>query len=121
MSSPSAFKIGSNHENMVNNKHERPTKKDPSEDNSSETTFEYTKPAWAKVMPSNYYYEVLKGGVIVDSSRLQLGKDFLLFGRLPSCNIIMDHPSISRQHAIIQYGQGMPKIYHFGANFYINI
>ncbi|NXC13432.1 NADAP protein, partial [Corythaeola cristata] len=46
--------------------------------------------------------EVLKGGVALGSVRLEGGSWFLV-GRLPGCALALEHPSVSRHHAVLQY------------------
>ena len=41
-------------------------------------------------------------GKIVDTIQLD-SKPFIVFGRLPTCDVPMEHPSLSRFHAILQY------------------
>ncbi|EKX48972.1 hypothetical protein GUITHDRAFT_44954, partial [Guillardia theta CCMP2712] len=65
----------------------------------------YEKPPWAGVPPADkfpYFLEVLKNGTIVEKIDLQ-NKDAFLVGRNADvCDVVLDHPSISRQHAVIQ-------------------
>lgn len=62
----------------------------------------YKEPAWSGIPDEPYYLELLKGGCI-KSTKYLTDKPYYLFGRLPNCDIVMEHPSISRYHAIIQY------------------
>ena len=41
-------------------------------------------------------------GKIVETIKLD-AKPFLVFGRLPTCDVPMEHPSLSRFHAVLQY------------------
>ncbi|KAJ8934387.1 hypothetical protein NQ314_013428 [Rhamnusium bicolor] len=50
----------------------------------------------------DYIFEVLKNGTIIERVNL-MEKSFWVFGRLASCNICMQHPTISRYHAVLQY------------------
>ena len=53
--------------------------------------------------PSNHYYiEEIKNGTIVKTHRL-VSKTFFVVGRLSSNDIQLEHPSLSRHHAVIQY------------------
>ncbi|KAG0211193.1 Kanadaptin [Mortierella sp. GBA30] len=62
----------------------------------------YSKPAWSGYPNQQFYFEVIKNGVIVD--RIQAPeKEFLVIGRLPMCDLEMEHPSLSRYHAVIQF------------------
>nr|CAG4650782.1 EOG090X026V [Simocephalus serrulatus] len=63
----------------------------------------YVPPPSSSVCKLPYKLEVLKDGVIVQSEDLQNKKPFFVFGRLPSCDVVLQHPSISRYHAILQY------------------
>ncbi len=92
----------------------------------------YKPPQWslAPADADNYALEVLKDGKIIE--RIPLKGDFELFatcffyffagglklatpskaqssyvtiGRLDECDIKLEHPSISRWHAVLQYGQ----------------
>ncbi|XP_054018401.1 kanadaptin [Dryobates pubescens] len=64
----------------------------------------YEEPPWGSRPPADagYGLEVLKGGVVLGSVRLQDGSWFLV-GRLPGCALTLEHPSVSRHHAVLQY------------------
>ncbi|CAL8271653.1 unnamed protein product [Merluccius merluccius] len=63
----------------------------------------YTEPPWGGVAPEvPYELEILKNGAIVDSVPLTHGSYFVV-GRLPVCDVSLEHPSISRYHAVLQY------------------
>lgn len=71
-------------------------------------TLHYTAPPWACIPEKGlgYKLEVVKSGTIVDCYDLDKRKHdtFVVIGRLPNCDIVLDHPSISRYHCILQYG-----------------
>ncbi|KAI8369401.1 SMAD/FHA domain-containing protein [Radiomyces spectabilis] len=64
----------------------------------------YTKPSWAGVAAYSYTLEVLKGGVSIDKIQGPK-KDVITIGRLPLCDVQMEHPSISRYHAVLQFNE----------------
>ncbi|KHJ76035.1 FHA domain protein, partial [Oesophagostomum dentatum] len=72
-------------------------------------TLHYTPPPWASIPEpgQGYKLEVVKNGAIVDCIDLDLRKHetFVLIGRLANCDVVMDHPSISRYHCVLQYGE----------------
>ncbi|CAM2111312.1 unnamed protein product [Caretta caretta] len=73
----------------------------------------YQEPPWGTCPPAEagYGLETLKGGVIVGSLRLE-GRSWFLVGRLPGCALALEHPSVSRHHAVLQYrGQAQPGFY----------
>ena len=59
------------------------------------------EPSWSGIATQDYSLEIIKSGVSLDA--LKLTKSFLVFGRLPECDVPMEHPSLSRYHAILQY------------------
>uniref|UniRef100_A0A1A8GLK1 Solute carrier family 4 (Anion exchanger), member 1, adaptor protein n=1 Tax=Nothobranchius korthausae TaxID=1143690 RepID=A0A1A8GLK1_9TELE len=63
----------------------------------------YTEPPWGGP-PSDvpYSLEILKNGTIVDTVPLTHSSYFVV-GRLPVCHVPLEHPSISRYHAVIQF------------------
>ncbi|KAL8590306.1 hypothetical protein ACOMHN_006422 [Nucella lapillus] len=64
----------------------------------------YKEPIWGGLPPESekYSFDVLKNGTVIDS--VELGeKPWIVFGRLPSCDVCMEHPSLSRYHAVVQY------------------
>ena len=67
-------------------------------------TVDYIEPEWAGKPPENskYYLEELKGGTIV-SKHLLGNKGHYIIGRFKTCDILLQHPSLSRFHAVIQY------------------
>ncbi|KAF8944735.1 Kanadaptin [Haplosporangium gracile] len=62
----------------------------------------YQKPAWSGYPNQQFFFEVIKNGVLVDKIQAPL-KEFLTIGRLPMCDLEMEHPSLSRYHAVIQF------------------
>uniref|UniRef100_UPI0037E749C6 kanadaptin n=1 Tax=Semicossyphus pulcher TaxID=241346 RepID=UPI0037E749C6 len=63
----------------------------------------YAEPPWGGSAPDiPYALEILKNGTIVDTVPLTHGSYFVV-GRLPVCDVSLEHPSISRYHAVIQY------------------
>lgn len=62
----------------------------------------YLEPKWGGKPTEEYTLEVLKSGVILEKIDLTK-RSFHILGRLPSCNLTLAHPTISRYHAIIQY------------------
>ncbi|XP_069708701.1 kanadaptin [Phaenicophaeus curvirostris] len=64
----------------------------------------YAEPPWGGRPPAGagYALETLKGGVALGSVRLEGGSWFLV-GRLPGCALSLEHPSVSRHHAVLQY------------------
>ncbi|KAG0168172.1 Kanadaptin [Apophysomyces sp. BC1015] len=84
----------------------RPTRTQDSNEDITQPvpTFTYEKPTWAGVASFDYGFEVLKGGVTVENVKGPK-KDYITIGRLPLCDIQMEHPSISRYHAILQFNE----------------
>ncbi|KAI8593557.1 hypothetical protein BDZ88DRAFT_492823 [Geranomyces variabilis] len=62
----------------------------------------YETPEWSCAPREERYFEVLKNGRIVSKSA-PISKAFLLAGRLPICDFELEHASISRYHAVIQF------------------
>ena len=64
----------------------------------------YKEPVWSGIPPESkkYSFDVLKNGTLIEN--FELGKKpWIVFGRLPSCDVCMEHPSLSRHHAVVQY------------------
>ena len=78
----------------------------PSKDQKS-ASIPYKEPPWGGLNPppendkSLYTLEELKSGVIVKTH--ELSKSYQVVGRLPTCDIQLEHPSLSRYHAILQF------------------
>lgn len=64
----------------------------------------YEKPSWSGPCCFNYRLEVLKNGTSLEAIEGPK-KEFVTIGRLPICDIPMEHPSVSRYQAIIQFDQ----------------
>ncbi|KAJ8952713.1 hypothetical protein NQ318_021031 [Aromia moschata] len=68
-------------------------------------TLLYKEPIWSGLPQKagiDYVFEVLKNGTIIETINL-MSRPFWVFGRLADCSISMQHPTISRYHAILQY------------------
>ena len=79
------------------------TKKSPAEvEREKSIPLPYKEPPWSGICEEHYTLEVLKNGVIVENINLS-SKPFYVFGRLSTCDVTLEHPSISRYHVILQY------------------
>ena len=63
----------------------------------------YTVPHWSGPQPSRpFSLSVIKSGTIIEEVDIS-EKPYVVFGRLSTCDVHLEHPSISRYHAILQY------------------
>lgn len=64
-------------------------------------TLPYSEPRWSSPPTEPYSLTVIKNGTVVQEVDISR-KAFHVFGRLPVCDVSLEHPSISRYHAILQ-------------------
>ncbi|XP_012507867.1 PREDICTED: kanadaptin [Propithecus coquereli] len=67
----------------------------------------YQEPPWGGPTTAPYSLETLKGGTILGTRSLK-GTSYCLFGRLSSCDVCLEHPSVSRYHAVLQHRASGP-------------
>ena len=67
----------------------------------NQTPLPYKEPDWGGPSEVMYSFEILKKGVIIEE--IDLTRSFHVFGRLHSCDVPMEHPSLSRYHAVVQH------------------
>lgn len=79
----------------------------------SQAAVPYKEPPWSTISDENYSFEVIKNGAVIDKIELK-DKAFHVVGRLPSCDIPMEHPSLSRHHAVLQFSNGTAESYPKG-------
>lgn len=83
-----------------------------------QTAIPYKEPSWSTLCEEEQFaLEVIKNGAIIDNIDLK-PKAFHVIGRLPSCDIPMEHPSLSRHHAVLQYSSGNSEQYPKGWYLY---
>ena len=63
---------------------------------------QYTVPDSSETPPLEYTLEVLRSGSIIDYVSLT-HRPYTVFGRSPDSDVVLEHPTISRYHSIIQY------------------
>ncbi|OQR69107.1 coiled-coil protein-like [Tropilaelaps mercedesae] len=66
----------------------------------------YEEPPWGSQPKVEYRLAILKSGAIVGVTKLS--KSFSVIGRHQDSDLVMEHPSISRFHAVLQYGKPDP-------------
>ncbi|ELU03252.1 hypothetical protein CAPTEDRAFT_38304, partial [Capitella teleta] len=62
----------------------------------------YKEPDWGGICEKKYSFEIVKSGAVIDTYDLT-SKSSHVVGRLPTCDHCMEHPSLSRYHAVLQY------------------
>ncbi|KAJ3009601.1 UNVERIFIED_CONTAM: Kanadaptin [Siphonaria sp. JEL0065] len=75
----------------------------------------YEVPDWSSLCPpdSPFWFEVVKSGSIVD--KIKARKPVMVVGRLPTCDVSLEHASVSRQHAVIQSSDSQLFIFDLGS------
>jgi pSer/pThr/pTyr-binding forkhead associated (FHA) protein len=63
---------------------------------------QYDIPNSSAIPPVEYTLEVLRNGSIIDYISLS-HHPYTVFGRSPDSDVVLEHPTISRYHAIVQY------------------
>jgi len=58
----------------------------------------------------DFSLEVLKDGAIIETIDCA-GRDHLRFGRTPNNDVVLEHPSSSRLHAVLQFANGSEEIF----------
>ncbi|KAI3880604.1 hypothetical protein MKX03_037476 [Papaver bracteatum] len=75
----------------------------------------YTIPPWSAPPCHPFFVEVLKDGSIIDRFDVST-KGAYMFGRVDVCDFVLDHPTISRFHAVLQFKQsGEAYLYDLGS------
>ncbi|KAF6169101.1 hypothetical protein GIB67_038598 [Kingdonia uniflora] len=75
----------------------------------------YTIPQWSEAPCHPFYLEVLKDGAIIDQLHVS-EKGAYMFGRVDLCDLVLEHPTISRFHAVLQFKQsGEAYLYDLGS------
>ncbi|GMH38668.1 hypothetical protein BSKO_06552 [Bryopsis sp. KO-2023] len=75
----------------------------------------YTPPEWAGIPREvEYSLEVLKNGAMVSKHDIS-GKDHAILGRSPMADVLIEHPSASRCHAVIQFNGHSGEAFLFDA------
>lgn len=65
-------------------------------------SLQYKVPESSGNPPVEYTLEVLRNGSIIDYVPLS-NRAYTVFGRAPDSDVVLEHPTISRYHAIVQY------------------
>ncbi|KAK9118669.1 hypothetical protein Scep_016762 [Stephania cephalantha] len=82
---------------------------------SSGVAVPYTIPPWSAPPSHPFFLEVLKEGAIIDQIDVS-EKGAYMFGRVELCDFILEHPTISRFHAVLQFKQnGDAYLYDIGS------
>ena len=69
----------------------------------------YDAPAWGGAPAREFYLDCVKGGALASRTRLDRGegedapRGHVTFGRHPACDVVVEHPSTSRLHCVIQF------------------
>ncbi|KAJ3301121.1 Kanadaptin [Kappamyces sp. JEL0829] len=69
----------------------------------------YREPEWAAPPTQPYFFEIIKEGVLLGKSGI-IEDSKVVAGRLPVCDIEIEHPSASRYHAVIQFKENSTSI-----------
>jgi len=62
----------------------------------------YKEPTWSGHCSEQYNVEIIKNGVVLTHLDVTT-KPYFVLGRLSNCDLVLEHPSISRYHSVLQY------------------
>ncbi|KAG4922800.1 hypothetical protein GLYMA_18G276300v4 [Glycine max] len=92
-----------------------PPARDSSNAPSQGVAVPYKIPPWGAAPCHQFYLEVLKDGSIIDKFDV-FEKGAYMFGRLDLCDFVLEHPTISRFHAVVQFKRsGDAYLYDLGS------
>ncbi|KAL2329756.1 hypothetical protein Fmac_017337 [Flemingia macrophylla] len=92
-----------------------PPPRDSQKASSQGAAVPYKIPPWSGAPCHEFYLEVLKDGSIIDRFDVW-EKGAYMFGRLDLCDFVLEHPTISRFHAVIQFKRrGDAYLYDLGS------
>jgi hypothetical protein len=80
-------------------------------------TCDYLEPEWSSKPNDNYFFECIKSGTQLENFDLTK-KPFFTIGRYYTCDLVLEHPSLSRFHAMIQFSNGELDV-NYPKGFYI--
>ncbi|XP_042025304.1 kanadaptin-like isoform X1 [Salvia splendens] len=69
---------------------------------NSNSAVPYKIPPWSAPPGHEFFLEVLKDGAIIDRYDVH-EKGAYMFGRVDICDFVLEHPTISRFHAVLQF------------------
>ncbi|KAH0465862.1 hypothetical protein IEQ34_005965 [Dendrobium chrysotoxum] len=81
---------------------------------SQQVTIPYTIPPWSEPPLHPFFLEVLKDGTIIEQLDVY-EKGAYMFGRLDLCDFVLEHPTISRFHAVLQFKKDGTYLYDLGS------
>ncbi|KAL2522982.1 SMAD/FHA domain-containing protein [Forsythia ovata] len=85
------------------------------EQRNNNTEVPYTIPEWSGAPCHKFFIEVLKDGSIIDQFDMN-EKGAYMFGRVEVCDFMLEHPTISRFHAVVQFkSNGDAYLYDLGS------
>ncbi|KAL3813513.1 hypothetical protein ACJIZ3_014781 [Penstemon smallii] len=83
--------------------------------NDNPVVVPYTIPEWSGPPCHHFFLEVLKLGAIINQIDVN-EKGAYMFGRVDLCDFVLDHPTISRFHAVLQFkNNGNAYLYDLGS------
>lgn len=95
--------------------HENDGDADKKQEPRSKPEVPYTIPSWSEPPCHSYFLEVLKEGSIIGQLDVNK-KGAYMFGRVDLCDFVLEHPTISRFHAVLQFNSnGDAYLYDLGS------
>ncbi|KAG8384560.1 hypothetical protein BUALT_Bualt04G0130500 [Buddleja alternifolia] len=83
--------------------------------NNNAAAAPYTIPEWSGPPGHHFSLEILKDGAIIDQFDVNK-KGAYMFGRVDLCDFVLEHPTISRFHAVLQFkSNGGAYLYDLGS------
>ncbi|EOY19164.1 SMAD/FHA domain-containing protein, putative isoform 2, partial [Theobroma cacao] len=82
---------------------------------SKHSSVPYAIPQWSEPPSHHFFLEVLEEGCVIDQLKVY-EKGAYMFGSVDLCDVVLEHPTISRFHAVLQFrSSGQAYIYDLGS------